>query len=867
MSAQAFLDLLEKSHLLAPERLVEAHDYLLLTADAEQFSQILIDQGWITGWQTEQLLAGRTVFFVGNYVLLELLGRGGMGSVYLARHTTMNREVALKVVSKKLGKDPATVERFLSEARASASLDHPNIVRAYDVGKDNDRFFIVMEYVPGHDLQELVDLEGPLPLEFAVDCIRQAAEGLAHAHGRNMVHCDVKPSNLLVNDSGVVKILDMGMARLMDERGMEGATGQPDQRVLGTVDFMAPEQALHGPKFDHRADVYSLGCTLFYLLTGRPPFDGGSLTQRILKHQTQPPPDVRQFRPDVPDDLAEICAKMMAKDPDGRYQTAREISRLMADWHPSVSTAPRAVPAPPLPETVRNGGVNLAAIPVPVVRRSASAAWPPVVWVLIGAGLAAAALLAVTIVLVLLTRPHPMARQVSGSSQRGQPAGSAAAEAARAASSVEPDEREPSPARPTAPAPSEPRSTLVSPIAPVPQSVPVEPIVPPTPAAQPPEAQSAAVVASKPEATAATSSLSTGSTSAMEAIVGSSPSTIPEPAKNPLTPPRPKPPRPKPDSPFAEFERAVDLPAAPRGGAASETPPHRLNPLNVRSPESCQIMLIGGATALVGDREFLLSRAPDAAEWFVRYRGSDGSLEPVARLWVKEKALWFAWGFERVVPADNLRLAALRVEVEGRSAVAQLQKPRIEEPLVINPTSGAGAAPLSREPAPEPEARRLVITGVEGAPIQPTFDPSETIPPDGRTEMVFATEGAPKVILRAEYPLRRRSAQLEVAAYYQMPDQTRRYRLNASTFAELVATAQKLEAREAMLAAQLANLRSETGRQAGSLKQHLANVRAQREQIRNLDAFRAALQGQIKIHYREYVAADGLEIELARTKP
>ena len=349
--AEAFLAVLAKSRLLTPEQLDEARDATLLTNDAEALSQILIDQGLITGWQTDQLLAGRTSFFVGNYVLLELLGRGGMGSVFLAKHVKMNRRAALKIVSKRVGKDPDSLQRFLTEARATASLDHPNIVRAYDVDREGDHFYIVMEYVPGNTLDEIVELDGPLEFEFIADCIRQAADGLAHAHGRGMVHCDVKPSNLLVTDDDTVKVLDMGMARLVGDKD-NGVATQRDHRVLGTVDYMAPEQAVEGPGFDHRADIYSLGCTLYFAMTGQPPFNEGTLTQRILKHQTQEPLDVRELRPDAPDELVAICRKMMAKNPAERYQSAAEVSRVLADWRPSedgaaedlVEAAPRPAP-------------------------------------------------------------------------------------------------------------------------------------------------------------------------------------------------------------------------------------------------------------------------------------------------------------------------------------------------------------------------------------------------------------------------------------------------------------------------------------------------------------------------------------------
>ena len=230
------------------------------------------------------------------------------------------------------GKDRASLERFLAEARAVAALDHPNIVQAYNVDNEGDRYYIVMEYIDGLDLQRLVETKGPLEYGLAADYIRQAADGLAHAHDRNMVHCDIKPSNLLVNPQGVVKILDMGLSRLIER---EGGGSRPDQRVLGSVDYLSPEQALGSADLDGRTDLYALGCTLYFLLTGHPPFPEGTLPERILKHQTQEPRDIREDRPDAPADLIDICVRMMAKRPADRIQSAAEVSRALQQWRPA----------------------------------------------------------------------------------------------------------------------------------------------------------------------------------------------------------------------------------------------------------------------------------------------------------------------------------------------------------------------------------------------------------------------------------------------------------------------------------------------------------------------------------------------------
>ncbi|MFH1264083.1 MAG: serine/threonine-protein kinase, partial [Planctomycetota bacterium] len=336
-TTESFLQLLAKSQLLDSEQLAQVQAAARQTDDVKKLARSVVRHEMLTLWQANQLLAGRSVFLVGKYKLLDLLGSGGMGRVFLAEHTTMGRSVALKIIAKHLAQDPVSLKQFLTEARAIAALDHPNIVHPYSVDSEGDRYYMVMEYVEGRDLQRTVEADGPLEFDQAADYVRQTADGLAHAHGREMIHCDIKPANLLVNGQEVVKILDMGMARLTG-RGRGGAS-EKDEHLLGTVDYLAPEQALDSPDLDHRVDIYSLGCTFYFLLTGRPPFPDGTLHERILKHQTESPRPIRELRPDAPEDLIEICARMMAKSPDDRYTSAEEIGRMLADREPVLEMA------------------------------------------------------------------------------------------------------------------------------------------------------------------------------------------------------------------------------------------------------------------------------------------------------------------------------------------------------------------------------------------------------------------------------------------------------------------------------------------------------------------------------------------------
>ena len=254
-----------------------------------------------------------------------------MSSVYLAEHVLMQRRVAIKVLPKNRVEDTSYLARFHREAQAAASLDHRNIVRAYDVDSEEGIHYLVMEYVEGRDLQQIVTSDGPLEYAVAAEYARQAAEGLAHAHQAGLIHRDVKPANLLVTPKNVVKLLDLGLARFTDE-DKPSLTVAYDENVLGTADYLAPEQALDSHGVDARADIYGLGCSLNFLLTGHPPFVGGTLPQRLMMHQKEPPPDIRLDRPDAPRDLIDICLKMMAKRPEDRFQSAAEAANALAQW-------------------------------------------------------------------------------------------------------------------------------------------------------------------------------------------------------------------------------------------------------------------------------------------------------------------------------------------------------------------------------------------------------------------------------------------------------------------------------------------------------------------------------------------------------
>ena len=338
-SVDKFLGLLGQSGLVEPEQLAPILRQLKArpdrgpsTAGSTHLAQRLVDAELITDWQSQKLLEGRHKgFFLGKYKLLDHLRAGGMSNVYLAEHKLMKRQVAIKVLPKNRVEDSSYLERFQREAQAVASLDHENIVKAYDVDQEGLNYYLVMEYVRGRDLQIMVNQDGPLEYARAAAYIRQAAQGLAHAHASGLIHRDMKPANLLVDQNDVVKVLDLGLARFMDEN-RASLTMAYDENVLGTADYLAPEQAIDSHGVDARADIYSLGCSLYFLLTGHPPFPDGSLPRRLMMHQKHAPRSIFKERPGAPEGLVQICAKMMAKKPADRYQSAVEVFQVLAGW-------------------------------------------------------------------------------------------------------------------------------------------------------------------------------------------------------------------------------------------------------------------------------------------------------------------------------------------------------------------------------------------------------------------------------------------------------------------------------------------------------------------------------------------------------
>jgi serine/threonine-protein kinase len=317
---EQFVKHLEDSGILAGDTLGDFLPPKASPRDAEDLARELVRHKKLTKFQAEELYRGKgKSLTLGNYVLMEKIGAGGMGQVFKAEHRRMHRLVAIKLLPAAMTSDKAAIARFEREVTAAAKLRHPNIIAADDADHANGVNFLVMELVDGSDLSALVKRNGPFPVDKAVNYILQAAKGLEFAHAEGIVHRDIKPANLLLDKKGTVKILDMGLARIHGEGGQAELTSTG--AVMGTVDYMAPEQALNTKTADARADIYALGCALYYLLTGKATYDGDTLMAKLLAHRDAPIPDLRAVCPQASDQLEAIFKTMVAKKIEDRYQT------------------------------------------------------------------------------------------------------------------------------------------------------------------------------------------------------------------------------------------------------------------------------------------------------------------------------------------------------------------------------------------------------------------------------------------------------------------------------------------------------------------------------------------------------------------
>lgn len=371
LTAGEYLDLVRKSGIVDDHRLAtylaQPEAAQTLPAEPEQLARLLIRDGILTYFQAGQILEGKwRRFSIGRYKVLERLGSGSKAMVYLCEDTATRRLVAVKVLPTASASQPALLERFKEQARTLAALNHPNFVRGHGLHQDQELHFLVMEFVFGSSLHDIVSRHGPLAPSRAVHYLRQAARALQFGHEQaGIIHRNIKPGHLLVDRSGVVKILGLGLA--LSLRDKDRANGGHSEKIVGTPDFIAPEQTIDSASVDARSDIYSLGCTMYFCLTGQTPFGPGSVSEKLIWHQIRNPTPLRQRRPEIPAELATLIERMMAKEPGQRVQTAGEIASAISGW----TSAP--IGPPPESELPRFSPAVLSlihALPAPVVAKA-----------------------------------------------------------------------------------------------------------------------------------------------------------------------------------------------------------------------------------------------------------------------------------------------------------------------------------------------------------------------------------------------------------------------------------------------------------------------------------------------------------------
>lgn len=299
----------------------------LVDVDDSALAAKLVEMGVLTAYQAEQIKSGRTKFELGPYTITEFIGQGGMGQVYKGVHKVMGRESAIKVLP--LTKStPESINNFMREIRMQAQLDHPNLVRAYDAGRDGNVHYLVTEYISGTDLRRLVRSEGPLTQQQAASVILQAAKGLDYAHKRGLIHRDVKPGNILVTSEGIAKVSDLGLAGFMQSTEHDPRAG----KVVGTPDYLSPEQIRSPGDVGPPSDIYSLGCTLYYAVCGKVPYPGGTAREKARRHCEETPWHPRRFNLELNEEFVDVIADMMEKDAKQRIQTAAEVVARLEQW-------------------------------------------------------------------------------------------------------------------------------------------------------------------------------------------------------------------------------------------------------------------------------------------------------------------------------------------------------------------------------------------------------------------------------------------------------------------------------------------------------------------------------------------------------
>lgn len=813
---EKFLALLESSGLLSAERMKAVREIAASQADVKSLARHLVKDNTLTRWQAMQLLGGFNAFVIDKYRLLSQIGSGEHGRVFLAEHSAMARRVALRTLPRRSAERPEVLKRFLQEAQAASALDHRNIIHVYDVNSEGERYYVVMEHVDGRSLHEIVSESGPLSPTQAVDYIRQAAEGLEHAHAHQVLHRELSPGKLIIDGQNQLKILEMGISGL--DEPSDSATTDVSGGAANAGAFLAPEQCQSTPASDERSDIYALGATLYFLLSGKSPLAAASADQ---------PQDLLQLRSDLPASVVELCAHMMARQPQDRLASAKALREACEAWlaqqrpaappvrrkpasdsstaaAPVIAAPAAAKPAaakpaapqvgiktaksldePAAEESTPSGGfeININAPrktasrapaskgkkpPTPAPAASEAAAVEgapvtvakksnlPVVLLLggVGGGVGLVALVAVVALLMMGGDDKKVAKNVA--SKQGD-----APVAATDSKTPEEDEAMAEAASDAA-VPDEPEAPMAEPM----------PMAEPEAAAEPmpaPMAEPAAAPAPEPEPMPAPEP-------------APAPAPAPEPEPKPESKPEPKPaPAPPMVEPFADFAKTVELPALgtpnkpnPAAGEVVTLGEVKLEPNGI-----VFLRLLGGEKATPAGRSALVlnnaNSGTAANEWEVASTDAKGAQVIVAKLALKDNQLSFQWTPEAIESppvAAGLMNCVLQLASGPKTHRVALRKPVEASPIVLNLERPAIKLPVEFATPPDWSAVRVEILSVDSG-VKSKTD-KNTLNADKDTALVTFGEKTEEQVTLLKIDTivaQRRELTLNAAPYFKVNDQ------------------------------------------------------------------------------------------------
>jgi serine/threonine protein kinase len=895
---------LEESGILRPDALRHASEVARETHSHTLLGRRLVALGMITSWQARQLLAGRTRLRLGKYVLRAQIGRGDFGRVFLAEHTQLRREVAIKTLSRQFTQYPEIVDRFLADAREAAALDHRNILHVFDVDSCNGRYFLVMEYVQGSDLRRLVDEQGPRSATETANLLRQAAAGLAYAHERGVWHRDLQPANLMVDAPGVVKILGFGMGRLAGAPAVPGATATG---LLAVADspYWAPEQRADGPeRCDVRTDIYALGCIAHFLLTGRPPAhtvarDGGA------------PPGIAQARDvfeaaeaaecEIPAEMLGVLRRMTALDPDERFDAVVEVGRALQEWDASPAGAfeRNGLPvddvtgafaeAAALHPPLRSGGSsprlqrtdfhrNLPVDPAAPSRRRR---------------------ISLICILVVLCAAAAL-MYGRGWSEWAQPGG--AADASRAVPNAPPllhkrvtrgpDPTTPQPDVGAASALGEALASVTEPAPPptaVPAELPDSSETPPASAAVPhpqPEMVTEDAAPANPPAPPVppADAARAGEPSATE------PATPPPSSSTETAPPSiadsPPADAASPD-PLGDLPVAVDLPIL---DSAIDAVPESLTVELGRFPAEHQdgivVQLLGGPSAGVPAAGFELERGAEREPvrwlvWLVSQEPAGPVRHPVAELRCENGGLSFRWdpAARSRAGAQHVRNCVLRFTHGAHRHDVRLRQPLPVDPLQLNLKRPSVTVRAKLPDPPEMACLRFQVTAInEPWPQSFTLTPPEPVAmSDGRVRIDVGSEAEPDVLTLDLMAGCRAVFQLTCEASFCPVPKAERTPLSVKKLQEaewianqsqLAANARAQQIRAAVAALPVGDpvraIRENELRQAEA---DLAQCSQVTQRMETLTSIREAVAQGARIHFRVFALVEDCEVDILRSDP